>query len=97
MIGIEADIFEIVVFAAGANALLGIGRASGFGGNGAGPFIDIRRALAEEDRDELVHACVREQQVGGVRHQARRGHDGVRLRFEEIQVGLANLGARHWV
>ena len=57
MIGVLADVVEVVVFAAGADALLRIGGAL------VGPV-----AGAEEDVLELVHAGVGEQQrrvVGG--------------------------------
>ena len=62
VVGVETDVFEVVVLTAGADALLGIG--------GATRGIRTLR-LAEEDRDELVHPRVGEEQVGGVRHQAR--------------------------
>ena len=95
VIGVEADIFEIVMFAAGADAFLGVGGAGVAAGNGAGPFVDVRRALAQEDGHELVHAGVGEEQVRGIGHEAGRGHDGVLLRLEEIQKRLANFSARH--
>src|ERR1043166_8475129 len=105
MVGVEADVFEVVVLAAGADALLGVGGAGvSCGGwemgdgrweNGAGPFGNVGRALAEEDRHELVHAGVGEEQVGGVGQQTRRGHDRVSLRLEEIEERLAYLGAGH--
>ena len=86
VVGVEADVFEVVVLTAGADALLGVGGA-------AGGVRALR--LAEEDRDELVHPSVGEEQVGGVRHQARRLDDRVLLRFEEIEEGLADLGGGH--
>ena len=86
VVGVEADVFEVVVLTAGADALLGVGGA-------AGGVRALR--LAEEDRDELVHPGVGEEQVGGVRHQARRLDDRVLLRFEEIEEGLADLGGGH--
>ena len=86
VIGVEADVFEVVVLAAGADALLGVGGAA-------------RRVrtfcLAEKNRDELVHAGVREQEVRRIGHEARRRHDGVLLRFEEIEKRLANLCGCH--
>jgi len=48
--------------------------------------------LSEKDRDKMIHPCIGEEQVRGVGHQARRRHDAVLLRAEEIEVRLANLG-----
>jgi hypothetical protein len=58
VVGVEADVLEVVVLAAGADALLGVGGAFPRGG-----------LVAEEVGHELVHAGVGEQQVGGGRHQ----------------------------
>jgi hypothetical protein len=58
VVGIETDVLEVVVLAAGADAFLGVGHALPRGG-----------LVAEEVGHELVHAGVREQQVGGGRHQ----------------------------
>ena len=53
MIGVEADVVEVVVFAAGADALLGVG--------GAG-LADMEPVLwPRKIGHELVHAGVREQ------------------------------------
>jgi hypothetical protein len=61
VIGVEADVVEVVVFAAGADAFLGVRRA---------PRAHVRAMnLAEEDGHELVHAGVGEQQVRRIRHQ----------------------------
>ena len=54
MIGVEPDIFEVVVFAAGANAFLCVGHARRIPG---------RLLLAEKNGHELVHARVREKQI----------------------------------
>ena len=86
VVGVQADVFEVVMLTAGADALLRIGGT-------AGGVWALR--LAEEDRDELIHPGVGEEQVGGVRHQARRLDDRVLLRFEEIEEGLADLGGGH--
>ncbi len=51
------------MLAAGANAFLGVGGTAW--GIGAG-------LLTEEDRDELVHTGIGEQQIGRVRHQTGR-------------------------
>src|ERR1035441_9147142 len=52
VIGVEADVVEVVVLAAGADALLRVRRATGRVG---------ALGLAKEDGHELVHAGVREQ------------------------------------
>src|SRR2546429_352731 len=60
-----ADVIEIVVLPAGADALLGIGGAR------VGALL-----LAQEDRLELVHAGVGEEQRRViVRHDRRAGHE----------------------
>jgi hypothetical protein len=86
VIGVEADVFEVVVLAAGADALLGVGRAAGRVG---------ALHLAEEDGHELVHAGVGEEQVRRVRHQRGRRDNGVLLRLEEVEERLADLRAGH--
>ena len=70
------------MFAAGADAFLGVGGAAGR----VGTF-----DLAEKNRDELVHARVGEQEVRRIGQQARRRHDGVLLRLEEVEERLADL------
>ncbi len=57
VIGVDADIVEVVMFSASADAFLRIGGAAG----GVGAV-----GLAEEDRYKLVHSRVGEEQVGGV-------------------------------
>ena len=86
MIGVKADVFEVVVFAAGADALLGVG------GAGVGAFF-----LAEEDRLELVHAGVGEEQGWIVQgNDRRRWNESVSVLLdEEIEELLANLGGGH--
>ncbi len=84
VVGIEADVLEVVVFAAGADAFLGVSGAGVLRRADAGPFGDVGRSIAEEDGHELVHAGVREEQPGGIRQQRRRRHDRVRLLGEEI-------------
>jgi hypothetical protein len=61
VISIEADVFKVVVFAAGADAFLGVGGAGVAFGDDAGPFRDVRGALTQEDGHELVHAGVGEE------------------------------------
>jgi hypothetical protein len=73
------------VFAAGANAFLRIGCARGLAGNRAWPFVNVRRTLSKEDRNELVHPRVGEQQVRRIRQKTGRRHNGVPFGFKEIQ------------
>ena len=63
VVSVQADVFEVVVLAAGADALLRVGGAGVAAGDGARPFGHVGGALAEEDRHELVHARVGEEQV----------------------------------
>ena len=86
VIGVEADVLEVVVLAAGADALLRVGGARGRVG---------ARRLAEEDGHELVHARVGEEQIGRVGQQRAGGNDGVLLFLEEIEEGLADVGGGH--
>ncbi len=76
-----ADIFQIIVFAAGTHALLA--------GGGAGV-----RALVETEKDvlELVHACVGKEQgrVAG-RHERARCDHLMALGGEKIQESLADF------
>ena len=69
MVRIEPDIFEVVVLAAGANALLRVRRAGGFSRNRSGPFVHVWSAFVQKNRHELVHARVGEEQAGRIRHQ----------------------------
>ena len=93
VIRVEADVIEVVVLAARADALLGVRRARVAAGDCAAPFRDVRAFLAEEDGDELVHAGVREEEVWRVRHERAARHDGVLFLAEEIEERLADLGA----
>ena len=80
-----ADVLEIVVLAAGADALL----------RGGGARV-VALFEAQEDVLELVHAGVGEQQrgvVGG--HQRRAADDAVAVRREEVEKLLADLVACH--
>ncbi len=80
-----ADVVQVVVLAAGADALL---RRRGAR---VGTLVE-----AEEHVLELVHAGVREQQRRIVaRHHRRRGDDGVALRFEELQEGRTDFCGFH--
>ena len=76
VIGVEADVLEVVVLAAGADAFLRVGGARGLVG---------ARRLAEENGHELVHARVGEKQVRRVGQQRAGRDDGVLLFLEEIE------------
>jgi hypothetical protein len=80
-----AHVFQVVVLAAGADALLARRRAR------VGPLVE-----AQEDVLELVHAGVGEQQRRVVaRHHRARGHDLVALGLEVRQEGGADVGGFH--
>ncbi len=87
VVRVLADVVEVVVLAAGADALLRVGRAL------------VGRLLgAEEVRLELVHAGVGEQQRRVVvRHDTARRHEGVAVLLdEEVDELLADLvGGQH--
>ena len=86
MIRVEADVIEVVVFAAGADAFLRVGGARRF---------PRRLRLAEKDRHELIHAGVGEKQIRRVRQQRRRRHNRVLFLAKKIEKGLADLGGSH--
>jgi hypothetical protein len=80
-----ADVFQVVVLAAGAHAFLRGRRA-----------VVAALVEAEEDVLELVHPGVGEQQRRVVvRHQRTGGHDLVALGGEEVEELLADFGAFH--
>ena len=85
VVGVETDVFEVVVFAAGADAFLGVGSAARL----VGTF-----GLAQEDGHKLVHPGVREQEVRRIGQEARRRHNGVLLRLEEVEEVLPDPAAR---
>ena len=95
VVGVVADVLEVVVFAASSNTFLGIGRTGINGRNGSGPTGDGGSLFAEENRHELIHAGVGEQQSGRIRHQGGRRHDGVLFRGEKIEERLTNFSAGH--
>src|SRR5256885_66994 len=76
VIGVEPDIFEVIVFSAGANAFLCVNHARWF---------PRRFLLPEKNRHELVHAGIGEEQIRSVRQQGRRRHNGVLLLAKEIE------------
>ena len=80
-----ADVFEVVVLAAGANALLARRRAC------VGPLVETQEHVLE-----LVHAGVGEQQRRIVaRHHRARSDDLVSLAFEELEERGTDLGSFH--
>ena len=79
----EADVFEVVVLAAGADAFLG--------GGGA---VVVALFEAEEDVLELVHAGVGEKQGGiAVGNERRAADAAVAFALEEAEEGLADFVA----
>ena len=77
----EADVFEIVVLAAGAHTLLRSGGA-----------VVVTALDAEKDVFELVHARIGEQQCGVIRRHQRGGvHAAVPLRGKKAQEGFADF------
>ncbi|MNM47424.1 hypothetical protein D3C81_583900 [compost metagenome] len=80
-----ADVFQVIVLAAGAYALLAADRA------GVGALF-----LAEEAVLELVHAGVGKQQGRVIaRNQRAGGNSGVSLLFEEAKEGFTDFCAFH--
>ena len=86
VVSVEPDILEVVMLAAGADALLGVGCAGG----GVGAW-----GRAEKNRDELIHPCVCKEQVRGIGQQTRGRDDAVLLAAEKIEEGGADLGGGH--
>ena len=80
-----ADVFEVVVFAAGADALLR--------GCGAG-VVAFFEAL--EDLLELIHAGVGEEQSGVVgRQKGAAAHEAMAAGVEEVEEALTDIVAGH--
>ncbi len=80
-----ADVFQVVVLAAGTYALLA------GGGTGIGALLQAEEAVLE-----LVHAGVGEQQGRVVRRNQRTGgHASVALLFEEAEEGFTDFCAFH--
>src|SRR5436305_11991031 len=81
----EADIFEVVVFAAGAYAFL----------RGGGAVV-IAFFEAEENVLELVHAGIGEEQGGvAVGNERAAAHAAMPLGFEELQKLFADVVSAH--
>ena len=80
-----ADVFEVVVFAAGADAFLG--------GGGAG-VVALFEAL--EDLFELIHAGVGEEQRGVVgRQKGAAADEAMPAGVEEVEEALTDIVAGH--
>ena len=86
VISVQADVFQVVVFAAGTDALLRVRRARGLAGDGAGPFINVggARSLRKMGTNWFMPAFV----------NSSPGESGIKLEegtmvcpfgFEEIQ------------
>src|SRR5262249_52539519 len=89
VVGIAAYFFEVVMFAADANAFLTIDGA---------PI--GTRTHTEKDVLELIHTSVREHERRIVdRHHARRGHErvGVPLHKEVNKLLPYLICSRHWI
>ena len=91
MVSVEPDILQVVVFASRPNAFLRIGGSCRQLRIGPRPLVDIGGLFAQKDGNELIHARIGEKEIGGTGHQARRRHDSVILRLEEIQKVLTDL------
>ncbi len=80
-----ADVVEVVVLAAGANAFL----------NRRGPR-ELRLLLPREDVLELVHAGIREEErLVPMRYDRAGRDDGVPVFLEEIQESLSDFACFH--
>jgi len=80
-----ADVFEVVVLAAGADAFLGGGSAR-----------VVALFQSEEGVLELVHACVGEQEGGIIRGDERPGaNDAVSAGGKEVEKALSGFVACH--
>ena len=88
VVGIITHILQVVVLAAGADALLGV---RGAGGR------PRRSPYPQEIRNKLVHAGISEQQSRALGHQRSRGHDRVLFLAEKVQEALAYLGGGHHI
>ena len=86
VVGVLTHILQVIVLAAGADALLRVGGAGG---------IPRRGPHAQEVRYKLVHACVREQQARALRHERGGRHYGMLLFLEKVEETLANLRGCH--
>ena len=85
MAAILADLVEVVVLAAGADALLRAGRSH-----------IVALLQAKEHILELVHACVGEEQGGvALGDDGARGDHGVELLGKILEEGAAKLVGSH--
>lgn len=86
VVGVIADILKVVVFAAGADAFLGIGSAWRI----IGSFLS-----AKEVRNKLIHSCVCKKESGRLWQNRGGGDSGVLFLFKEVEEAVANLCRSH--
>jgi hypothetical protein len=95
VIGVEADVVEVVVLAAGADALLRVGGAGVAAGNDAGPLAHVGFFWPRKMGTNWFMPALVKSRFGESGMSETRRHDGVLLRPEEVEERLANLAARH--
>ena len=86
VVGVEANVIEIIVLTTCPDTFLRIGRAWWGVGGLVGP---------EEVGHELIHPGVGEEQARGLGQQGGRGHDGVFLLLKEVEKALADFRGSH--
>ena len=84
VVGVESDVFQVVVLASGPDAVLGV----------RGPRVGSL-LVAKEIGNELVHPGIGEEQVRGFREKRSRRNDLMLLRLEEIKKGLTDFPSFH--
>ena len=93
VVRVEPHVLEVVVFAAGTDALLRVGGSRVSRGDRSGPTGNVGFGLTKKDRHELVHPRVGEKQVGRVGQKTRGLHDGVVFLAEKLEETAANFAA----
>jgi len=89
VVGVLANVVEVVVLAAGADALLGVA------GSLQPAELRVRGGGAEEHGFELIHPGVGEQERGVVDGDHGAGRPGrVRLRLEKVNESGADTAGR---
>ena len=86
VVGVVADVLEVVMLSSGADAFLGVGGAWW----GVGGLFG-----AEEVGDELVHPGIGEEEPGGLGQEGGGGHGGVLLFLKKIEEALSDLCGSH--
>ncbi len=83
----EADIFEVVMFAAGADAFLG-----------SGGFVVVALFEPKEDVFELVHPCIGEEEGGVAMGNERRAADAaMAFALEKAEEHFADVVSAHFL